>query len=101
MNYVVDALHVECQQVFTRGNDVVDAHLHRSQMGQWGDAVHGFVYTDVGQGELCQQRVAIGRVLYLLLGGIEPHAFNSLDGACSFYCHLAEGDVLLWVLGRS
>ena len=48
----LDALHVECEQVFARGHNVVDAHLHGTQIRQCLDAVCRLIDADVGQGEL-------------------------------------------------
>ena len=50
----LDALHIEREQVFACGYDVVDAHLYGTEIGECRNAVHCLIDADVGQREFRQ-----------------------------------------------
>jgi len=56
----LDGFHIKRKQVFACGHDVVDAHLHRTEVAECRDAVHRLIDADVGQCEFRQERIAVG-----------------------------------------
>ena len=88
--HALHATHIQRQQVFACGHDIVDAHLHAAEVGQCRDAAQRLVHADARQRQLRQQRIAISRVFQLLPCGIDPHPISFLHRACSLDGHFAH-----------